>query len=182
MRMLWAFLLASCAWAGTPKVEPHINAAEQAFRAGNAAMEAQDWQRAEKFYLRSIDIEPTFLDAYRALEELYSRTSRPMDLGAVLTRLLQIEPDSVADRLRLARLLIDNNEWNRALAQLSLAMKIDPYNAETLYWFGYAAMRAEMPDRAVEVLVRGAAEFPADKRFEELLRQIKPATASESRP
>ena len=182
MRMLWAFVFTYCAWAGAPKVEPHIKAAVEAFRAGHAAVGAQDWQRAEKSYLRAIDIEPTFVEAYRALEELYSRTSRPMDLGAVLARLLQIEPDALPERLRLARLLIENNEWNRALAQLSLAMKIDPHDAETLYWFGFAAIRADMADRASEVLARGAAEFPEDRRFGELLRQIKPAAAPGSRP
>lgn len=182
MRILGAFLLACCAWAGTAKTESHIQAAGQALREGNEAMRAQDWQRAEQSYLRAIDIEPTFLEAYRALEELYSRTSRPMDLGAVLTRLLQIEPDSLPERLRLAQLLINSSEWNRALAQLSLALRMAPHNADCLYWFGYAAMHTDMKDRAADALARGAAEFPADRRFAELLRQLKPAGVPASRP
>ncbi len=93
----------------------------------------------------------------------------------MLTRILQIEPGSVKDRMRLGRILLDGREWMRALAQYTLALQADPRNADALYGFVRAAMGNNMPDRALEAARKGVAQFPKDQRFPQIIEQMSMA-------
>jgi tetratricopeptide (TPR) repeat protein len=150
----------------------HIRSAEQAFRSGKTAIAERNWHVAEKSFLKAIDIEPTYLDAYRSLVDVYMETNRPTEAGAILTRLLQIEPNSVDYRLRLGRLLISGQQWARALAQFSIARRLAPQNPDALYGFALAASKNGMTAVAVDALKRGRAQFPDDRRIMTLLDQI----------
>jgi tetratricopeptide (TPR) repeat protein len=161
------------------KPEPHIKAAAVALRDGQAAAKEQDWPRGENLLLRAIDIEPTFTEAYRSLIDLYLNSGRPLEAGAILTRLLQIEPQSVADRLRLGKLLLDQRQWARALAQFSTVLRIDPHSADGLFGFAQSADACGMTDRALESADRGTKDFPGDSRFPVLATTIR---ARRSRP
>jgi tetratricopeptide (TPR) repeat protein len=171
-------LMLTCVMAAE-KPEPHIKAAAAAVRDGQSAAKVQDWPRGEKLLLRAIDIEPTFTEAYRSLIELYLTSERPLEAGAILTRLVQIEPRSVDDRLRLGNLLLDQRQWARALAQFSIALKIDPHSADGLFGFARSADGHGMTDRALESADLGTKEFPGDPRFSMLAAAIR---ARASRP
>jgi tetratricopeptide (TPR) repeat protein len=123
--------------------------------------------------LQAIDIEPTYTQAYTSLVDLYLATERPVEAGAILTRLLQIEPNSSRDRIRLGKLLLDQRQWARALAQFSLARRIDPRSADGLLGFAQAADHNGISDRALEAAQRGAREFPNDPRFAALAAEIR---------
>jgi tetratricopeptide (TPR) repeat protein len=163
------------------KPEPHIKAAAVALRDGQAAAKEQDWPRGENLFLRAIDIEPTFAEAYRSLIDMYLTSGRPLEAGATLTRLLQIEPRSVEDRLRLGKLLLDQRQWARALAQFSIVLKMDPHSADGLFGFAQSADGHGMTDRALESADRGTKEFPGDSRFSVLAAAIR-ARGSRSVP
>lgn len=169
----WICLLACIIASAAPKTAPHIKNALAAYQKAQAAIQTHDWPTAEKECLRAIDIEPTFSEAYRLIIDLYLSTSRPAEAGLMLTRLLQFEPDSVSDRIRLGRLLLDQQQWARALAQFSLAMKKKPGDPEALYGFAYAADRNGMPEHALEAAARGAKDYPGDSRFGQLAGQIR---------
>lgn len=151
----------------------HIKSAKQAFESGTRAMAGGNWAVAEKAFLKAIDIEPTYIHAYRSLVDVYAWTNRQTEAGAMLTRLLQIEPNSVEDRIRLGRLLIEGQEWSRALAQFSIARKLAPWNADALYGFALAASKSGMIAAAVDVLREGSSRFREDKRFSLLLEKLK---------
>ncbi len=153
--------------------EPHIKAAITAFHDGQAAARNKDGQQAGKSFLRAIDIEPTYAEAYHALADLYLDTGLTVEAGAVLTRYLQIEPGSLTDRLRLGKLLLDQQQPARAAAQFFLALKIDSRSADALYGFGIAADRNGWSDRALAAASRGVKEFPRDARFPELVARIQ---------
>jgi tetratricopeptide (TPR) repeat protein len=175
MKLALVLMLTSIMAAGRP--EPHIKAAAAALRDGQAAAKEQDWSRGEKLLLRAIDIEPTFTEAYRSLIDLYLTSGRPLEAGAILTRLIQIEPRSVEDRLRLGKLLLDQRQWARALAQFSIALKIDPHSADGLFGFARSADGNGMTDRALESADRGTKEFPGDPRFSMLAAAIRARTS-----
>src|SRR5260370_24925533 len=99
-------------------------------------------------------------------------SDRPVEAGAILTRLLQIEPNSSRDRIRLGNLLLDQRQWARALAQFALALRIDPRSADGLLGFAKAAGRKGMTDRALEAVERGLKAFPKDMRFSALAAEI----------
>ncbi len=151
----------------------HIRAAVAAFQAAEAARSSHDWKLAETSYLRAIDIEPTYMEAYRGLVELYRVTNRPTEAAAILTRILQIEPNSISDRLLLGRFLLDNRQSMRALAQFNAAVQCNTHNADALYWFIRAARESGMADRAFEAAQLGAKKFPKDARFPALIQQYQ---------
>ena len=157
--------LASLLWVES---EPHIKAASTAYESGRSQTAAGDWAAAERSFLRAIDIEPTWSEGYRSLIHVYVATSRPLEASMMLTRFLQIEPKSVTERLQLGRLLLDQQQWSRALAQFSIAMKIDSRNADAVYWFAYAAGRNDMRQTALNALAQAVRNFPHDDRFSKL--------------
>jgi tetratricopeptide (TPR) repeat protein len=170
MKLLLSWCIASCMAVGQPPV--HIKAAEAAFKRAEAARATRDWSLAEKQYLVAIDIEPTMMEAYRGLVELYTANNRAMDAGAILTRILQIEPNSLKDRLSLGKILLDAGQPARALAQFGAAMQISN-DSDVLYGFAQSAKANGMNDRAMEVAARGAQEFPKDLRFKKLLDELR---------
>jgi len=91
----------------------------------------------------------------------------------MLTRLLQIEPKSMNERLQLGRLLLDQQQWSRAFAQFAIAMKIDSRNTDAVYWFAYAADQNGMRQTALDALARGMRSFPGDDRFPKLARELE---------
>ncbi len=171
MRTLLAFL-ATLSLAAQSR-EPHIRAAADAFRAGQASAKARDWQTAQTSFLRAIDVEPTYADAYHALIDTYIEAGKPLDGAAILTRYLQIDPASLKDRIRLGSLLLEQQQTARALAQFSLALKIDPRSADALFGFAQAADRNGMTEQALESADRGAREFPKDARFPVLAAELR---------
>jgi tetratricopeptide (TPR) repeat protein len=170
MRLLLSWYIASCMAAGQGPV--HIKTAEGAFKRAEAARAARDWSHAEKQYLMAIDIEPTMMEAYRGLVELYTANNRAMDAGAILTRILQIEPNSWKDRLLLGNILLNAGQPARALAQFDTAVQISN-DRDALYGFAQAAKANGMNDRAMEVAARGVQEFPKDVRFKKLLDEVR---------
>jgi tetratricopeptide (TPR) repeat protein len=157
--------------------EEHIQAARQAYDSGLVAIADGRWSDAEKLFLKAMDIEPTYSDAYRSLIDVCIRTSRPTDAGAILTRLLQIEPNSVGDRTRLGRLLIEGREWNRALAQFSIARRLAPDDPDALYGFALAASKSGMTAVAIDAGKLGRARFHNDQRFINLLKALEMETS-----
>jgi predicted Zn-dependent protease len=123
--------------------------------------------------LRAIDIEPTYVEAFRGLIEVYRAAGRSTECAQMLTRLLQIEPNSAADRVALAALLMERREWMRALAQYTAAVRIDPRNADALYGFARAAEESGMADRAADAAALGRTRFPDDKRFARLVETLR---------
>ncbi len=178
MNFLLTLCVASALAAGPPPV--HIKAAEASLRRAKVGRSTRDWISAEKNYLLAIDIEPTFMEAYRGLLELYIAADRPTEAGATLTRILQIEPTSMKDRLLLGNLLLNAGQPMRALAQFGAAMQISN-NSDALYGFAQSAEASGMRDRAMEAAVRGVEEFPKEMRFKKIREQLRAAPGRDGR-
>jgi tetratricopeptide (TPR) repeat protein len=170
MKFVLLWCVATCIAAGQAPV--HIRAAGTAFKRAEAARAAHDWSTAEKQYLIAIDIEPTMMEAYRSLAELYIANNRPMDAGSILTRILQIEPSSSNDRLALGKILLDAGQPARALAQFGAALQISN-DSDALYGFAQSARANGMNDRAMEAAATGIQEFPKDVRFKKLFDELR---------
>lgn len=178
MRFLLFWCVASSMASGQAPV--HIKAAEAAFKRAEAARTAHDWSTAEKQYLIAIDIEPTMMKAYRSLVELYFANNRSMDAGSILTRILQIEPNSLKDRVALGKILLDAGQPARALAQFGAALQISN-NSDALYGFAESARANGMNDRAMEAAATGVQEFPNEARFKKLLDELRAAPERSSK-
>jgi tetratricopeptide (TPR) repeat protein len=144
---------------------PHIRAAEVAYEAGKQAQIERQWQRAAEAFRKATEIEPTFLEARENLIAVYLDLGQRLDAAAAITQLLEIEPAAQKYRLLLGQILLEQKQPERALAQFSLLLKRDPYNADGLLGFATAARQVGMNDRADEAMERGKQHYPGDDRF-----------------
>jgi tetratricopeptide (TPR) repeat protein len=143
----------------------HIKSAVDAYHAGEAAVHTKQYQEAIDHFKHAIEIEPTFRDAFDGLISAYLGSGRRSDAAAAMTQLLEIEPNISRYRLLLGQILLEQHQAERALAQFSFALKIDPLNADALLGFAAAARQAGMADRAAEAIQRGRQRYPGDDRF-----------------
>jgi tetratricopeptide (TPR) repeat protein len=147
-------------------VAPHIQAAATEYRTAAAAFKEGNYAPAIEHFHKAIDIEPTYIDAYEGLIASYERAKNDAEVARTITQLLQIKPDSLPYRLKLAAYLESTNDKQRALAQYSLALETDPDNADALAGFVEAAKNAGMQGRAATTKARGHRLYPEDKRFD----------------
>jgi tetratricopeptide (TPR) repeat protein len=164
MRPLIVLLTATAFLIGQTKTS-HIKAALAEYQAGKAAQQRKQIQTALDCFRQAIEIEPTFLDAHEALIGVYLDSGRRLEAAASITQLLEMQPNVVPYRVLLGQILLEQKETERALAQFSLALKRDPYNADGLLGFASAARQMGMEDRAAEAVERGKKHYPLDKRF-----------------
>ena len=157
-------LLVSAAAASTSA--PHIQAAAAEYHAASAALQQGKYNTAIDHFQKAIETEPTYIDAYEGLIAAYERANKPAEMARSITQLLQIKPDALPYRLKLAAYLEAAGDRQRALAQYSLALETDPKNADALAGFMQAAQKAGMADRAANAKMRGRRLYPRDKRFE----------------
>jgi tetratricopeptide (TPR) repeat protein len=143
----------------------HIKSAADAYHAGEAAAQAKQFQQAIEQFKKAIEVEPTFRDAFDGLIGAYLHAGRRSDAAAAMTQLLEIEPNISRYRLLLGQILLEQNQAERALAQFSFALQIDPLNADALLGFATAARQLGMADRAADAIQRGRLHYPSDSRF-----------------
>jgi tetratricopeptide (TPR) repeat protein len=143
----------------------HIKAAMAAYEDAQKAVHDRQFDQAIALFRKAIEIEPTFIEAYEGSVKLYVDTNRRLEAGSVITRLLEIEPSASRHRLLLGQILLDEKQWNKALAQFAFVLKTDPLNADALLGFAAAAGQAGMADRASDALERGRKQYPLDARF-----------------
>jgi tetratricopeptide (TPR) repeat protein len=144
---------------------PHIKAALTAYQQGRAALLRKQLGEAAELLTKALNIEPTYVDAYKELIQARLASGDRLEAAAVMTRMLEIDPAASRYRLLLAQILLAEKEWDRSLAQFSLVLRDDPFDADALCGFAAAAKALGMEDRASDALARGRDRYPLDKRF-----------------
>lgn len=155
---------------------PHIKAAASAYEEGKKAQNEKQFQRSADKFRKAVEIEPTFVDAYEGLISVLLESGRRLDAAAAMTQFLEIQPEAVKYRIMLGQILLEQKQPEKALAQFSLALTRDPYNADGLLGFATAARQMGMKDRADEAMERGRKQYPQDPRF-----KSSPGTATHER-
>jgi tetratricopeptide (TPR) repeat protein len=162
---LAAAVLAFAALALDQVGGPHIRAAEAAYEAGKQAQNDRQSQAAADSFRKAIEIEPTFLEAREKLITVYLDMGHRLEAAAAITQLLEIEPDAQKYRVLLGQILLEQKQPQKALAQFSLVLKRDPYNADGLLGFATAARQLGMNEHAKTAIERGRERYPEDDRF-----------------
>ena len=161
----------ACCLRGEPI---HIKSALAAFSAGKSEMADEHFQRAVDLCRKAIEIEPTFAEAHECLISAYLKSNQRLEAAAAITRFLEIESKLPRYRLMLAQILFEQGQLERALAQFSLVLKSDPFDADALLGLANAASRLGMEDRAAQALELGRKHYPLDGRFKTLSAVSKP--------
>jgi len=161
--LLLFFVIALSLFAGRSTL--HIKAAANAYESGKEALQQKQTEKAIQRFRQAIDIEPTFTDAFESLATAYLDSGHRLEAARILTQLLEFEPDAAASRVLLGQILLKEGQPRRALAQFSLVLKRDQFNAGGLLGFASAARQTGLSDRASEALERGRQRYPKDARF-----------------
>jgi tetratricopeptide (TPR) repeat protein len=143
----------------------HIKAAANAYEQGKEALRAKQSEKAIDLLHEAIRIEPTFKEAFEGLAGAYLDAGHQLEAAAVLTQLIEFAPEATDDRLILGQILLKAQQPQRALAQFSLVLNRDQFNAEALLGFASAARQTGLSGRASEAMERGRRRYPSDARF-----------------
>lgn len=146
--------------------EAHIKVAAAAYQAGTTALRQHNFQSAVTYFQKAIEIEPTFMEPRKSLITAYLDSGQRLQAATAITQSLEIEPDDVPDRLILGRILLQEKQSRQALAQFSLVLQKEPFNADALFGFASAAKLSGMNERARDALQLGHKHYPADNRFQ----------------
>lgn len=164
MRSLFLVLVVSCHLL-SGQTPLHIKSAAAAYHAGQTVLGEKNFGAAVEMFRKAIEIEPTFVEAHESLIEACLASNRRLEAAAAITRFLEIEPERSHYRLILGQILVENKDLPRALAQFSLVLKNDPFDADALLAFAATAKQLGLEDRSARALELGRSHHPDDKRF-----------------
>ncbi len=173
MKSVLIMLVAASAGLGAP-IAPHIKAASYNFEAAKSAFHEKRMETAAELFGKALQIEPTFLEAYEGLVDARLASNQRLEAAAVITRFLEIWPETTHYRLILAQILQEQKQTQRALAQFSAVLKSEPFNPDALLGFAATAQQIGLGDRASQALRRGMERYPLDSRFKTPATATKP--------
>jgi len=107
---------------------------------------------AERSYLRAIRIDPSFLPARFNLANFLNRNSRNAEAERVLREGLIWAPENGELHYSLGLLLAEEQQWEKAVASLSDAVRLMPERARVRYNYALTLQRFGKPDKALEQL------------------------------
>ncbi len=149
------------------KQTQYINADNPAalMNLGVLYLEQGDYEKAESFYKKTIEIEPAFMISYINLADLY-RIQKKEDRGKeVLLRALKIDPDAADVHYALGLLLIRTGKHDQPIKHLERAAKLEQENARYSYVYAIALHSAGKPALAISVLEGALKLNPYDRNL-----------------
>ncbi len=127
---------------------PPPETSEMLFMRGQSAYQDADWEAAEKWLLRAIELDGEQSEAYRYLAQVYLKTDRRREAARTYEKALKIKPDMTRARYNLAVLLLGMDQHKRALQHIERVLEEDAEMTEALYLA--ASICVALPDRRDE--------------------------------
>ena len=96
---------------------------EARLRLGTGYMDLEEWDKAEKALLATLEVDPKAFNALFALSEIYLRENKISDAEKVLTKGLAVQDASYLGHLNLARVYWEKSREIKDLAQAKPALE-----------------------------------------------------------
>ncbi|MFK7990765.1 MAG: tetratricopeptide repeat protein [Sandaracinaceae bacterium] len=106
------------------------------------ALDPPNFEAAEQHYRSAIQADPDGLPAYLALAQLFLRTDRSTDAGAVLEQASTRVPESAEMRFQLGSFELQRNRYADAIRELDRALELDDDLPPALFALGEAHRQA----------------------------------------
>jgi tetratricopeptide (TPR) repeat protein len=106
--------------------------AQSYYEHGKELLAAHDNQRAEIEFRNAVKYNPKLLPAWRSLADVEEQMHNWRVLVPALRNILELEPDDVATRIKLGRLLLVGGAFDDALKLVNDAKAADTQNADLL--------------------------------------------------
>ena len=128
---------------------------------------------AIKEYRRAIELDPTYLQAYANLADLYRARGVDSEGEAVLRAGVAKVPGAAALHHALGLVLVRQKRGADALKELADAARLEPANARFTYVYAVALNDAGQPKQALQVLDAALARQPYDRDVLEALAHFR---------
>jgi len=122
-----AFVAIQLAGCGSPEQR-----AQGYYEHGKELLAAHDNQRAEIEFRNAVKYNPKLLPAWRSLADVEEQMHNWRVLVPALRNILELEPDDIATRIKLGRLLLVGGAFDDALKLVNDAKAADTQNADLL--------------------------------------------------
>ncbi len=109
----------------------------------------RDWPRAEKSYLRAIEINANYATALAWYGEMIAWLGRPEEGFARMQQALKLDPTSLTFNKDAAAILYLARKNDQALDQLKRTLELDPNFQETHYWLALIYAQQERHKEAI---------------------------------
>lgn len=134
-------------------------------RLGDAYQQIQQRDKSEQAYRRAVAIEPDQAEHRRHLAQSLYEQAKYTDALGEYQRLVDLEPDSATNHLRVSEIYRRLRQFDKAEEQILLAKKLAPGNLEVIYNQAAVYEAEEHYDEAVRVLSSAVAEVKAESEF-----------------
>jgi TolB-like protein/DNA-binding SARP family transcriptional activator/Tfp pilus assembly protein PilF len=116
-----------------------------------------DWQRAEEWFTRAIDVGPRYSTAHQWYSNFLTVRARFDEAERAMRRAQEIDPLSLIASAAHGWVLYYAGEFERAAEQCRLTLDLDPDYAVALLWRGWALQELDRVTAAVASLDRAVA-------------------------
>jgi tetratricopeptide (TPR) repeat protein len=114
----------------------YYNLARTYHQLGKLHNQPADFQQAESYYNRCLDLDPNRAECYRALAVLLSEQGRATDAFRLMEGWTARNPSAAAPKIELARLYEESGNKDAAKHQLIEAVTVEPTNPRALAALG----------------------------------------------
>ena len=118
------------------------------FNLGLAYSHNEDYEHARGEFLKDIELEPDVAFNYDRLGTVYWHLQRARDAERNFRKALELDSRLTSSRFGLAQVLDQEGKYAAALAQLDMAIKIDPSNNSLHYLRGRVLLRLNRKQEA----------------------------------
>ena len=143
----------------------HAPSADLYDRLGDAYQQIQQPAKSEQAYRQAVAIEPDQAEHRRHLAQSLYEHGKYADALAEYQRLVDLEPDSANNHLRISEIYRRLRQFDKAEEQILVAKKMAPGNLEVIYNEAAVYEAEEHYDEAVRVLSNAVAEVKAESEF-----------------
>ncbi len=118
-------------------------------RAANEFQVADDIDRAEEAYRKSLEYNPQNSDAYNGIGTILGARGKVAEAIPYFKKALELDPNSIETYHNLGVALYSQGNFEEALAYYAKAIEIDPEDANTLCNMGFVLARQGRIDEAI---------------------------------
>jgi tetratricopeptide (TPR) repeat protein len=166
------------------KISP-VDMAKLVFNYGLVYEMQKEWQKAEVQYKRSLELDPTLMQAYGGLGNVYQALDNPNEAVKLFQAAAATQPDNGRLQYDLGLFLWKKGKNEEAYEALKRAAVLLPENHEIDYHLGVTAIGLQRNDEALQHLERYLASNPTDAANVESAKTLIPAiksTAAQAKP
>ncbi|MCA9216344.1 MAG: tetratricopeptide repeat protein, partial [Planctomycetales bacterium] len=109
-------------------VEAIFRLAFATYNLGSLDPRLRDISKEEELYRRAVQLKPDFARAWFNLSDCLHRQGRLGDAVTAMEQAENLEPNALDTKLALANLYLENQQLDKATAQLNAVLKTDPQN------------------------------------------------------